>query len=100
VREAAVTKAQNNEAVSSAIRGATAQVAAGTAWLWARPEMAILLMFSSWTRQVKISLANTLAVSQAATSVVLLGDPQQLDQLSGVFHPPGRWRFASPQGTA
>jgi predicted RecB family nuclease len=87
--EAAVTQAENNEAVSSAIRGGTAQVAAGTAWLWARPEMANSVDVLFLDEAGQISLANTLAVSQAATSVVLLGDPQQLDQPQRGIHPPG-----------
>ena len=37
----------------------------------------------------QMSLANVLAISQAATSVVLLGDPQQLDQPQKGVHPPG-----------
>jgi uncharacterized protein len=37
----------------------------------------------------QMSLANTLAISQAATSMVLLGDPQQLDQPQRGVHPPG-----------
>jgi superfamily I DNA and/or RNA helicase len=36
-----------------------------------------------------MSLANVLAISQAATSSVLLGDPQQLDQPQKGIHPPG-----------
>lgn len=35
------------------------------------------------------SLANALAISQAAASLVLLGDPQQLDQPQKGVHPPG-----------
>ena len=37
----------------------------------------------------QFSLANTVAVSQAANSLVLLGDPQQLDQPMQGTHPPG-----------
>ncbi len=37
----------------------------------------------------QMSLANVLAVSQAAASLVLLGDPQQLDQPFQGSHPPG-----------
>ncbi len=37
----------------------------------------------------QMSLANVLAVSQAADSVVLLGDPQQLDQPQKATHPDG-----------
>ena len=36
-----------------------------------------------------MSLADVLAISQAAKSVVLLGDPQQLDQPQQGVHPPG-----------
>jgi uncharacterized protein len=36
-----------------------------------------------------MSLANVLAVSQAANSLVLLGDPQQLDQPEKASHPDG-----------
>ena len=88
-RVAAVTQAEDNQAVSSAIRGGSAQVAAGTAWLWARPEMANSVDVLFLDEAGQISLANTLAVSQAATSIVLLGDPQQLDQPQRGIHPPG-----------
>ena len=37
----------------------------------------------------QMSLANVLAISQATTSIVLLGDPQQLDQPQKGVHPPG-----------
>src|SRR5208283_754881 len=37
----------------------------------------------------QMSLANVLAISPAATSIVLLGDPQQLDQPLRGVHPPG-----------
>ena len=36
-----------------------------------------------------MSLANTLAVGQAGASLVLLGDPRQLDQPIQGVHPPG-----------
>ena len=36
-----------------------------------------------------MSLANVLAVSQAAKAVVLIGDPQQLDQPTQGSHPDG-----------
>src|SRR5258705_3996117 len=36
-----------------------------------------------------MSLANVIAISPAAKSVVLLGDPQQLDQPQQGVHPPG-----------
>ncbi len=42
----------------------------------------------------QISLANVLAMSQAAKNLVLLGDPQQLDQPLRGSHPPGADRSA------
>jgi len=65
------------------------QVAAGTAWLWSREDAtdSIDVLFVDEAGQ--ISLANTLAVAQAAKSVVLLGDPQQLEQPKRGSHPDG-----------
>ena len=54
------------------------RVAGGTAWFWTRPDAvgAVDVLFVDEAAQM--SLANVLAVSQAAKTVVLLGDPQQL----------------------
>ena len=64
-------------------------VLGGTAWLWARPQMAgaVDVLFVDEAGQV--SLANAVAVSAAATNLVLLGDPQQLDQPQQGSHPDG-----------
>jgi len=86
---ALVLKAQTNEAVLAALTSGTAQVAAGTAWLWGRGEMARSVDVLFVDEAGQMSLANVLAISQAATSVVLLGDPQQLDQPQRGVHPPG-----------
>jgi predicted RecB family nuclease len=84
-----VTLVQDNGSVPDALARRTAQVAAGTAWLWAREEMAgsVDVLFVDEAGQM--SLANVLAISQAAESLVLLGDPQQLDQPQKGVHPPG-----------
>jgi predicted RecB family nuclease len=65
------------------------QVAAGTAWLWARPEAfeSVDVLFVDEAAQM--SLANVLAVSHAAPTLVLLGDPRQLDQPTQGTHPEG-----------
>jgi predicted RecB family nuclease len=62
---------------------------AGTAWLWAREEMreSVDVLFVDEAGQV--ALADALAISQAARSVVLLGDPQQLAHVSQGTHPRG-----------
>jgi predicted RecB family nuclease len=78
-----------NEAVPAALGSSEVQVAAGTAWLWAREEMAgaVDVLFVDEAGQV--SLAYVLAASQGSGSLVLLGDPQQLDQPVKGIHPPG-----------
>jgi predicted RecB family nuclease len=78
----------DNAALLAAIRS-TCQVAGGTAWLWARPDafQSVDVLFIDEAAQM--SLANVLAVSQAANSVVLLGDPRQLEQPMQGSHPEG-----------
>jgi predicted RecB family nuclease len=65
------------------------QVAGGTAWFWTRPDAldAVDVLFVDEAAQM--SLANVLAVSQAAKTIVLLGDPQQLGQPTQGTHPDG-----------
>lgn len=69
--------------------GTSCRVAAGTAWLWARSDafQSIDTLFVDEAAQM--SLANVLAVSQAANNVVLLGDPRQLEQPMQGSHPEG-----------
>lgn len=69
--------------------GTTSHVAAGTAWFWARPDAAATVDVLFIDEAAQMSLANVLAVSQAARTVVLLGDPQQLDQPTQGSHPEG-----------
>jgi len=66
-----------------------ANVAAGTAWLWARQDMAGAVDTLFIDEAGQMSLANAVAISRAAKAVVLLGDPQQLDQPTQGVHPPG-----------
>ena len=84
-----IVETDDNTAVFEMLGSGEAQVAAGTAWLWAREEAsgAVDVLFVDEAGQ--ISLANALAVSQAADSVVLLGDPQQLEQPRRGSHPDG-----------
>jgi len=80
--------AKNNADVFRALHG-SCDVAAGTAWLWSRAEAleSVDVLFVDEAAQV--SLANVLAVSHAAPSLVLLGDPRQLDQPAQGSHPEG-----------
>ena len=65
------------------------QVGAGTAWLWSRPEAQNTVDVLFVDEAAQMSLANVLAISHAAPNMVLLGDPQQLDQLIQGTHPDG-----------
>jgi predicted RecB family nuclease len=87
--DASVIKAESNEAVLDALTKGTAKVAAGSVWLWAREEMANSVDVLFVDEAGQMSLANVLAASPSATSIVLLGDPQQLDQPQKGVHPRG-----------
>lgn len=80
---------RDNDAVEAALAAGDVDVVGGTAWLWAREEFAgsVDVLFVDEAGQM--SLANVLAVSQAARNLVLLGDPQQLEQPQKGSHPPG-----------
>ncbi|HTV54364.1 MAG TPA: TM0106 family RecB-like putative nuclease, partial [Terriglobia bacterium] len=84
-----VTLVYCNDDVRVALASRKAQVAAGTSWLWARDDMASSVDVLMVDEAGQMSLAYVLAVSQAAASLVLLGDPQQLDQPQKGVHPPG-----------
>src|SRR5271157_5743379 len=84
-----VAQVDDNEEVLNALASGMAQVGAGTSWLWARNDMANSVDVLFVDEAGQMSLANVLAIAQAATSVVLLGDPQQLDQPQRGVHPPG-----------
>ena len=75
--------------VLEALQTGEAQVGAGTAWLWSRPEYATAVDVLFVDEAGQMALANTLAVAQAAKNLVLLGDPQQLDQPLQGSHPDG-----------
>ncbi len=79
----------NNQAVRDALDTGATNVVAGTTWLWARTEMASSVDVLFIDEAGQMSFADVLAASQAAKSLVLLGDPQQLDQPQQGIHPPG-----------
>jgi uncharacterized protein len=78
-----------DNATALAAIGTSCQVAGGTAWLWACPDafQSVDVLFIDEAAQM--SLANVLAVSQAAKTIVLLGDPRQLEQPMQGSHPDG-----------
>lgn len=83
-----LTFAKKSEDLINAL-GSGLHVGGGTAWLWARPDAFEILDVLFVDEAAQMSLANVLAVAQAAKTVVLLGDPQQLDQPMKGTHPEG-----------
>jgi uncharacterized protein len=84
-----VAEIDDNDGALGALASGDANVLGGTAWLWAREDAADTLDVLFVDEAGQMSLANVLAVAQAARSVVLLGDPQQLDQPATASHPDG-----------
>ncbi|HXU29913.1 MAG TPA: TM0106 family RecB-like putative nuclease [Thermoanaerobaculia bacterium] len=85
----AIRQTTKNEDVEAALRSGEISVAAGTAWLWARADLAGAVDVLFVDEAGQMSLADVLAVSPAAKSLVLLGDPQQLEQPIQASHPDG-----------
>jgi predicted RecB family nuclease len=86
--------ARKNEEAWGAIRSGKANVLAGTSWLWS-PEAAfeaVDVLFIDEAGQM--GLADVLAVSQGAKSLVLIGDPQQLERPLKGSHPEGAEKSA------
>jgi len=84
-----VEEVTSNDAAIDRLRDGRTNVVGATLWLWADPKAlgAVDVLFVDEAGQM--ALANALAASQAARSVVLLGDPQQLDQPQQGSHPEG-----------
>jgi predicted RecB family nuclease len=83
-----------NADVRTAILNGEVDVVGGTAWLWSRADLAEAVDVLFIDEAGQFSLANAIAVAQAGRSLVLLGDPQQLEQPLLGSHPPGAGRSA------
>jgi uncharacterized protein len=64
-------------------------VVGGTSWAWVTDHLEHSVDVLVVDEAGQMSLANVLAVSSAADSLVLFGDPAQLDQPQKGTHPPG-----------
>ncbi|HET7544378.1 MAG TPA: TM0106 family RecB-like putative nuclease [Polyangiaceae bacterium] len=64
-------------------------VVGGTSWAWTTDRLEHSVDVLVVDEAGQMSLANVLAVSSAADSLVLFGDPAQLDQPQKGSHPPG-----------
>jgi uncharacterized protein len=92
--EDGIVIAGSNEEALDALRNDQIDVVGGTSWLWSCEAAfeSVDVLFVDEAGQM--SLADTLAVSQAATNLVLLGDPQQLDRPMQGAHPDGAEKSA------
>ena len=76
-------------AIRSGLAAGSIEVLGGTAWCWARPDFEQSVDVLIVDEAGQMSLANVLACALAARSLVLLGDPQQLEQPLQSSHPEG-----------
>jgi uncharacterized protein len=65
------------------------KVVGGTAWLWAHNDARETLDYLFVDEAGQMSLAHVLAASRSAKNLILLGDPQQLEQPQKASHPEG-----------
>jgi uncharacterized protein len=84
-----VARASSNDEVVAALASRSATLVGGSAWLWAREDLRGSVDVLVVDEAGQFSLANAVAVSSAADSMVLLGDPQQLTQPTQAIHPDG-----------
>jgi uncharacterized protein len=80
--------ARKNEVLLAEL-GHGVSVGGGTAWLWSRPDAFECVDVLFVDEAAQMSLADVLAVSHAAKTVVLIGDPRQLEQPMQGSHPDG-----------
>jgi predicted RecB family nuclease len=88
------TQLDTNSLVRQSIEAGEIDVVGATTWTWARDEMTEHLDYLLVDEAGQMSLANVVAASSTAHNVILLGDPQQLDQPLQGSHPPGAGRSA------
>ncbi|HLP66662.1 MAG TPA: TM0106 family RecB-like putative nuclease [Rhizobium sp.] len=79
----------DNAGVYAALGSGLAHVAGATHFLWSRADANEALDVLVIDEAAQMSLANVLAVAQSAKALILLGDPQQLDQPTQGTHPDG-----------
>jgi predicted RecB family nuclease len=84
----------DNKDVLRALAAGEIDIAAGTSWMWSRADFVGTVDTLFVDEAGQMSLANVLAMAGAARNIVLLGDPQQLNQPVKGSHPPGAEKSA------
>jgi predicted RecB family nuclease len=92
--EGVIVAKKNPEEALQALKADNINVLGGTSWLWSTESAfeCVDVLFVDEAGQM--SLADVLAVSQAAEKIVLLGDPQQLERPLKGSHPDGAEKSA------
>lgn len=85
--EGEILDVRNNDAALAALQ--EPRVVGGTAWLWSADAAVESLDYLFVDEAGQMALADVLAMSRAAKNIVLLGDPQQLEQPQQGAHPEG-----------
>lgn len=89
VTEGPIIEMKNADDIVDALESGFARVAGGTAWLWASEKLTGAVDVLVVDEAGQMSLATALACAQAARNLILLGDPQQLEQPLQAAHPEG-----------
>ncbi|MCZ6819306.1 MAG: AAA domain-containing protein, partial [Calditrichaeota bacterium] len=76
----------NNNALAALKEG---KVVGGTVWLWSREDAVETVDYLFVDEAGQMSLAHVLAAARSAHNLILLGDPQQLEQPQKGAHPDG-----------
>jgi predicted RecB family nuclease len=85
---------KDNDQVAEALASGRCSIAAGTAWLFAAPEMHGVVDTLFVDEAGQMSLATVVAAGSCARALVLLGDPNQLAQVTQGMHPDGAEKSA------
>ncbi len=85
----AIRELTENKDMEAALARGEGDVFAGTAWLWAREQVRESVDVLIVDEAGQMSLALALAASQGGRRLVLVGDPQQLEQPLQGSHPDG-----------
>ena len=87
--ERALVHESRDERLLEGLASGALDVVGGTAWVWSRPEFTATVDVLIVDEAGQMALGNVLAVAPAGVNLVLLGDPQQLEQPLKSSHPEG-----------
>ena len=82
-----IIEVEKSDQVRSALNDGA--IGCGTAWLWAEDASSQVLDYIFIDEAGQMALSQVLAASRAAKNLILLGDPQQLEQPQRGSHPEG-----------